>query len=71
MKERSYLTTKAGEWQRPTKKNYRFACCDCGLVHLMEFKHIKWGRGRKIIFRAWRDITETDRLRKREKFARR
>jgi len=25
------------EWVYPTTKNYKFICCDCGLVHSMDF----------------------------------
>jgi hypothetical protein len=45
------------------KKNYKLACCDCGLVHIMEFKHIPWRNGRKIIFRCWRDNRATAAMR--------
>jgi hypothetical protein len=54
-----------GEWVRPVKNNFGFACCDCGLVHRIDFRHIKWGRGRKVIFRARRDSKSTKELRKR------
>lgn len=26
------------DWQFPTMQGYRMACCDCGLVHNMEFE---------------------------------
>lgn len=26
------------DWQFPLMKGYRMACCDCGLVHDMEFE---------------------------------
>lgn len=26
------------EWMSPTMTGYRFGCCDCGLVHDMEFE---------------------------------
>jgi hypothetical protein len=29
------------DWIKPIMKGYRIACCDCGLVHNMEFKVIK------------------------------
>lgn len=41
-------------WIRPVRRGYQMGCCDCGLVHELEFDHVKWGRGRKIIFRARR-----------------
>ena len=26
------------EWQQPIMRGYRMECCDCGLVHEMEFR---------------------------------
>lgn len=26
------------EWQQPIMKGYRMECCDCGLVHEVEFR---------------------------------
>lgn len=49
-----YTPVKNGEWISPIKKGYKMKCCDCGLVHVLEFKHIPYGNGKKIIFRAWR-----------------
>lgn len=49
-----YPTVQNGEWVRPVMKGYRMKCCDCGLVHRIEFRVIRWGRGHKVIFRAFR-----------------
>lgn len=54
-----YPVARNGQWIRSIKKGYKMACCDCGLVHRMEFAHIPYGSGRKIIFRAWRDERST------------
>lgn len=35
-----YYQQKDGEWVQP-KDNYRIACCDCGLVHDMQFRVVK------------------------------
>ncbi len=43
-----------GEWVQPLT-GYKMACCDCGLVHRMEFRGV---RG-KIQFRAYRDNRAT------------
>ena len=59
-----YNVEKAGTWIRPIKKGYKFACCDCGRVHRLEFAHIPYGSGRKIIFRAWRDNRATAAMRR-------
>lgn len=63
MEEGDYQFCKHNEWVRPIKKGFGFACCDCGLVHSMDFKHIKWGKGRKILFRIRRNEEETEQLR--------
>jgi hypothetical protein len=44
-------------------------CCDCGLVHKLEFRLVDnpRGPGKKIQFRAWRDEPETKKLRRRKK----
>ena len=47
------------EWHAPRRKNYGLQCCDCGLVHRVDFKLIKYGRGKRIILRARRDDHST------------
>ena len=49
-----YTTPREGEWVRPVMRGYRMKCCDCGLVHWFQFRVIRWGRGHKILFRAYR-----------------
>jgi len=49
-----YHQVKEGEWVRPVMKGYKMKCCDCGLVHKIDFRVIKWGRGHKVVFRASR-----------------
>ena len=34
----AYTRPKNGEWVQPIRKGYRMACCDCGLVHTMDFR---------------------------------
>ena len=59
-----YREEKPGEWIRPVMKGYRMQCCDCGLVHILEFRVIRWGRGHKVEWRCWRDNKATKRIRK-------
>lgn len=59
---RRYKKVKAGEWQQPIKRGYKEVCCDCGLVHHMDFRIY---RGR-VQYRAWRANRLTAQLRKRE-----
>jgi hypothetical protein len=43
------------EWQQPIRRGYKMACCDCGLVHTMDFR-IYEGR---VQFRAMRNNRST------------
>lgn len=47
------------------KTGHRMACCDCGLVHRMNFYIV----GKKIRFRAWRDNRATAARRRKKKVA--
>jgi hypothetical protein len=35
-----YAEPSAGEWVRPVMDGYKVACCDCGLVHRVDFRVI-------------------------------
>jgi hypothetical protein len=37
----SYSQIYTGEWQQPPRKNFFLACCDCGLVHRLDFRIVK------------------------------
>jgi Zn-finger protein len=45
---------EAGEWVQPKRKGYLMKCCDCGLVHRLDFRLVKNKRGSFIQFRAFR-----------------
>jgi Zn-finger protein len=60
MKQRRFPKMKAGKWVQPVKQGYLFACCDCCLVHRMDFRT----DGKKIQFRVWRADRHTAQLRK-------
>jgi len=72
-----YLQVLAGRgkwsnWYSPLhgigNKNYRMACCDCGLVHEMQFRVINDSRGRhSVIFRAKRNERATSAMRRKNK----
>ena len=36
-----YKPVQSGEWVKPVMRGYRMKCCDCGLVHEMQFKAIE------------------------------
>jgi hypothetical protein len=48
-----------GQWERPPK-NYKLACCDCGLVHKMDFRVVDG----KVEFRVYRDERATAAIRR-------
>lgn len=55
-----YEQPEQGVWVQPVRRGYKLACCDCGLVHRMQFRvH----RGR-IQFKAWRDNRATAAMRR-------
>ncbi len=49
-----------GEWIRPIRHGFKDCCCDCGLVHRVDFR-IKDG---KIEFRCFRDPRATSAVRR-------
>ena len=62
-----YKVETAGKWIVPVKHGYKMRCCDCDLVHRIDFDHVPHGRGRKVIFRAWRDERATAACRRKRK----
>jgi hypothetical protein len=53
-----YHTVQNGEWVKPRMRGYFMKCCDCGMVHKLNFKVIRWGRGHKVKFQAFRVETK-------------
>ena len=60
-----YPDIKAGQWVAPKKSGYRMECCDCGLVHVLEFRLY---RG-QVQMRGYRDNRATARRRKKRGLA--
>lgn len=52
------------EWIHPLP-GYRFSCCDCGLVHDLEFQYVR--EDKRIIFRARRNARSTAAVRRERK----
>lgn len=53
------------DWQSPSPRNvYKMACCDCGLVHDMEFKVVRVDKGQNPESGTWSG-TDLDRLKHR------
>lgn len=59
-----YDELEDGVWIHPVKRGYKIRCCDCGLVHKMDFEHVPYGRRQKIIFRVFRDNNATAAVRR-------
>lgn len=62
-----YHEPKGGEWIRPIRRGYRLACCTCGLVHLMDHRLVKRGRGHLIEMRFYLDRRSTAAIRRHMK----
>lgn len=58
-----FTNAKDGEWIQPKRKGYKLACCDCGLVHKVDFRLFK----RKIQLRVVRDNRSTGQVRRHMK----
>ena len=50
-----------GGWVKPCRKAYRMMCCDCGLVHEMDFRIVdsRNGKKRQVQFRVRRNERAT------------
>lgn len=60
-----YKQAKDGELIKPVRKGYMMACCDCGLVHRLDFFLLPYKSGKGIFFRAYREVKRTAARRKR------
>ena len=45
-----YPQVHDGEWVMPARRKYRMMCCDCGLVHVIDFRLVKKKSGRTYLF---------------------
>lgn len=67
-----YAQIVDGETVYPARRGYRFMCCDCGLVHRINFRlepHGTTGR-KKIALNAYRDDRATAVARRRKQVKR-
>lgn len=62
---KKYPIAEDGQWLQPIRRGYRLRCCDCGLIHTMNFR-MKSGR---IQFQAFRDDRATAQTKERKKRA--
>ena len=54
-----YKSTKDGEWVQPIRHRYKMMCCDCGLVHNMNFRIVRVGKRNFIQFQPERNYRST------------
>ena len=59
-----YDQPEPNEWVAPRRKGYKSACCDCGLVHEMDFRLVGPRSSRQIQFRARRNERSTALMRR-------
>lgn len=55
-----YERPQSNEWVFPKRRGYKMACCDCGLVHDVDFTIYK----RHILFRVRRNARATGQVRR-------
>ena len=60
-----YEEPPEGEWVQPVTQGYKMACCDCGLVHCVDFRIVE-GR---VQFRMFRDSRATGQVRRHQREA--
>ena len=58
-----FTKRKSGEWIQPRNRGFLFKCCDCGLIHRMDFRIATGTRNGKRIqrvqFRCYRGTPKT------------
>lgn len=64
-----YQTHQDGEVIFPKMKGYRLKCCDCSLIHRIDFRISKKGSKMILSFRAFRDNRATSASRRKTKIA--
>ena len=64
-KRRTYYQITDGEWIEVPMRGFKEQCCDCGLVHRLNFKLNEKG---KILIQTFRDGRATSGARKHFKF---
>ncbi len=65
---KKYERPKAGEWVQPIRTGYKLACCDCGLVHTVDFR-IVGDKRKKVQFRVFRNNRSTALMRRNDRQA--
>lgn len=64
MRRIRFQQVMSGEWVQPVRRGYLMKCCDCGLVHRLNFRLVKRNATARVIqFQAFR-VDATSRPRK-------
>lgn len=64
-KKRKWVQAYDGDWIAPIKRGYRMQCCDCGLVHKLNFRLSENGQ---IQYQPSRDARATAAIRRKFEF---
>jgi hypothetical protein len=64
---RKYRRIRDGEWVAPRRRGYKLMCCDCGLVHTVNFKIVTKGGRTFLSYQAFRDPHATALSRRKRK----
>lgn len=64
-----YNEPEEGEWVQPIPEGYKLQCCDCGLVHRLDFRVSAYGIAGvgpeyRVQFRVFRDNRATAAVRR-------
>jgi len=62
-----YPYAEEGAWHVLRWRAHRFVCCDCGLLHVLDFRVV----GKQLQMRAFRDQRATGQLRRWMRWRRR
>jgi hypothetical protein len=69
-RRKPYPSEKSGAWVKPIRRDYRLACCGCGLVHSYNFRLVSIGkRGFQIQYQVSRNDRATAAIRRHMKMA--
>ncbi len=60
-----YSAVVEGEWTEMRMRGHREQCCDCGLIHRIDYRILTKGKRRELQFRCWRDDKATGKIRRR------
>lgn len=62
------INGKWSDWIQPIRRGYKLCCCDCGLVHDVDFRLVSSANGGKhILFRMARNARSTALVRRAAK----